>query len=77
VWDTVSDVYPDGDEYVMGSILDPPTDWFVSPGDAAFKTYVTPTAVSVAFLDPLSESTSDRTVVNTAKNGRVVPVKVT
>ena len=53
------------------------TGWFqMTAFDAAFKTYVVPVAPTAQFLDPLTQSTADGEVVNTAKNGRVVPVRM-
>jgi hypothetical protein len=49
--------------------------WTEHSSDMAFKTYVEP-AVEARFLAPLDQSTDAGTVVNTAKNGRVVAVRV-
>lgn len=67
----VSNPYPGGSAWARVNGV-----WFEEPDrDMTFKTYVRP-AVEAGFLAPLDESTDAGTVVNTARNGRVVPVKV-
>jgi hypothetical protein len=49
-----------------------------SPVDLAFKTYIASSAATVQFLQPLDQSNDpSNPILNTGKNGRVIPVKVT
>ena len=49
-----------------------------SPVDLAFKTYVASPAATLQFLQPLDQSSDpSNLILNTGKNGRVIPVKVT
>jgi hypothetical protein len=70
--------FPFDDPYPRGEGLIAPTGspWQPEGGDFVFQTYVVEALATVAFLDPLTPSTGSGTVVNVAKNGRVVPVNV-
>jgi hypothetical protein len=56
------------------------TTWYSdgTPVDLAFKTYIASPAATVQFLQPLDQSSDpSNPILNTGKNGRVIPVKVT
>ena len=70
----------DSDVYARGAALfgiDLLGEWKSDANaDFVFETYVEPTPPAAQFLEPLTQSTSAGTIANTAKNGRVVPLKV-
>jgi hypothetical protein len=72
-----------GDPYAGGthhSGIGSPTTWYSdgTPVDLAFKTYIASPAATVQFLQPLDQSSDpSNPTLNTGKNGRVIPVKVT
>jgi hypothetical protein len=70
--------FPFDDPYLRGEGLVASTGspWQPAGGDFVFQTYVVEALATVAFLDPLTPSTGSGTVINVAKNGRVVPVNV-